>query len=236
MEQQNTLDTVDPKYQRTIIYGIICMITGQIYVGSTVQTLKERIRLHIQRRGCRAVQILDRGNYKAYEIQKWPCNTLREKLTLEGGWQRAYKASFGDFLVNGRIEGVFSSETPEASKAYGKQYREEHKEASKAYGQQYREEHREASKAYGQQYREEHKEASKAYGKQYREEHREEAKARDKQYREEHKEERKAYDKQHAKQPWTCEWCNKQMTTGARAKHKKRCKFKPVVHDGEKGC
>ncbi len=183
MNQQSKLDIVDEKYQQTLVYGIICLITGEMYVGSTIVTLDERIRLHIRQRNCSAIQILDRGNYKAYEIQRWPCNTKREVLTLEGGWQRAYKKSFGDFLVNGRIEGTFKNESPEALQAYSEQYRKEHKEEIQA-------------------------------------------------YRDEHKDERKAYDKK----PWTCDWCNRTMTTGAKSKHKKRCTLKPNVHEAQKGC
>jgi hypothetical protein len=183
MQTQSKLDIVDEKYQRTLVYGIICMITGEIYVGSTHHTLDERVALHIRLRNCSAWQILQRGNYKAYEIQKWPCNTLREVLTLEGGWQRAYKESFRDFLVNERIEGAFKHDSPEASRAYSMKYREEHKEEIQAYKEQYREEHKDENQVYGKQYN---------------------------------------------KQPWTCEWCNKKMTTGGKAKHKKTwCKNKP---------
>jgi len=127
---------------------------------------------------------MERENYKTYEIQRWPCNTLREVLTLEGGWQRAYKASFGDFLVNGRIEGAFRGDSAEAEQEYYKQYREEHKEKIQA---------------------------------------------RDKQYREGHTEEMQAYAKQYQKRPWTCEYCNKTMTTGAKSYHKRvSCKSKPT--------
>jgi len=168
MQTQSKLDIVDEKYQRTLIYGIICLITGEMYVGSTHGTLKRRIERHIRRRNCSAIQILDRGNYKAYEIQRWPCNTLREVMTLEGDWQRAYKASFPDHFVNKKIEGAFAHESPEALQVYKKQYDEEHKE------------------------------------------------------------EIQKYHKQYNSQPWTCEWCNKTMTKGARAKHKKTwCKSKP---------
>jgi hypothetical protein len=135
MQQHSKLDIVDEKYekyQNTIIYGIVCLITGEMYVGSTCQTLDTRITRHILQRNCSAIQILDRGNYIPYVIQRWPCNTLREKLTLEGGWQRAYKASFGDFLVNKQIEGAFTNDSPEAKKAYDKQYSGDHKDERNA--------------------------------------------------------------------------------------------------------
>ncbi len=224
MQAQSKLDLVDPKYQQTLVYGIICLITGEMYVGSTILTLKKRIDDHIRQRSCSAWQILERGNYKVYEIQRWPCNTRREKLTLEGGWQRAYKASFGDFLVNKQMEGFFANDSPEAKRVYDKQYREEHKDEKQAYDKQYREEHTEERQAYRKQYDEEHKEERQAYRKQYDEEHKEEKQAYNKDYYEEHKDERQAY----ISKPWTCEWCNKTMTTGARPKHKKRCKNKPV--------
>jgi len=162
MNQHSKLDIVDEKYQQTLIYGIVCLITGEMYVGSTIQTLKERIAGHIQMRNCRAIQILDRGNYKAYEIQRWPCNTLREKLTLEGGWQRAYKASFGDFLVNRSIEGTFQNDSPEAKREYKKQWHEEHRDERLVQKKQYYKGHKEEAQAYAK----EHKEEKLVYAKQ----------------------------------------------------------------------
>ncbi len=187
MQTQSKLDIVDEKYQRTIIYGLVCLITKEKYVGSTVQTLDERITDHIRLRDCSAWQILERGNYKAYVIQHYPCNTLRERLVREGAWQKAYQKSFGEKLVNRQIEGSFANESPEARQAY-----------------------------------------DKANKKQYRNEHKDERQAYDKQYYTEHKEERQVYTKQYRKQSWTCEWCNKTMTTGGRYYHKKSCKNKPV--------
>lgn len=144
MNQQSKFDIVDEKYQRTIVYGIICMITGEIYVGSTTQTLDDRIAGHISDRGCSAIQILDRGNYKAYVIQRMPCNTYREMLTLEGGWQRAYKASFPDHFVNKKIEGQFVHDDPERKSVYNKNYKATHTEYTRVYNKDYKEKNKEA--------------------------------------------------------------------------------------------
>jgi hypothetical protein len=165
MQTQSKLDLVDEKYQQTIIYCIVCLITKEKYVGSTILTLTERIRLHISQRNCSAWQILKRGNYKAYEIQHYPCNTLRERLVREGAWQRAYKKSFGDSLVNKQIEGTFYRNNPEAKREYNKQYIGEHKDESQAYAKQYREEHKDERQVYDKQYRKEHKEERQAYKK-----------------------------------------------------------------------
>jgi len=206
MEQQNTLDTVDPKYQQTLVYGIICLITGEMYVGSTHETLDERIRKHIQQRGCRAVQILDRGNYKAYEIQRWPCNTLREVLTLEGGWQRAYKACFPEHLVNKKIEGQFMNETPEARREY-----DEQPWTCELCNRTMRQNHRTRHLLYYCQSNPEVKQVVRT---------------------DDDKKKAKAYDDQ----PWTCEWCGKTMRQNNRSRHKKKwCKFKPNVHETDKG-
>jgi hypothetical protein len=195
MQQHSKLDIVDEKYQRTLVYCIICLITGEIYVGSTVQTLDERITRHIQQRDCSAWQILQRGNYKAYVIQRLPCNTRREVLTLEGGWQRAYKTSFGEKVVNERIEGAFKDDSPEASRAYSMNHHQEHKEERNAYSRRHYEDNKDERNAYQKKYDEEHKEEQKMK----------------------------------RKRPWTCQWCNKTMTTGAQRYHKKKsCKSKPT--------
>ena len=159
-----TLDAEDDRYQNTLIYGIQCMVTGEMYVGGTTTTLEERMKGHRtdhrtdRKVVCTSNPIIDRGNYKAYEIQRWPCKTRREALKLEGDWQRAYKASFGDFVVNKRMEG----QGPEAKKAYRKEYRETHKEERSAYGKEYRETRKEEKKAYDKVYLETHKEEKKA--------------------------------------------------------------------------
>ena len=229
MQTQSKLDIVNEKYKRTIIYGIVCLITKEKYVGSTILTLKERIDYHIRHRSCRAWQILERGNYKAYVIQHYPCNTRREKLTREGAWQRAYKKSFGEKLVNKNIDGSFVNESPEAKQVYNKKYREEHKDEIQVYSRKYRDEHKDERRAYDKKYRDEHKDERRAYDKQRYVEHKDEIQVYKKQYREEHKEEMRAYDKQYQKKPWTCEYCNKTMTTGAKSNHKRKtCKNKPV--------
>jgi uncharacterized protein YaiL (DUF2058 family) len=135
-------------------------------------------------------------------------------LTLEGGWQRAYKASFGDFLVNKQIEGAFLRENPEMSREYNKQYREKHKEKIEVRNKQYREEH---------------KDEKRAYDKQYREEHKDEKRARDNQYYQERKEKINAKRRER----WTCKWCTRTVSFGGRTQHKKICKLKPNVHDGQ---
>jgi len=205
MKQQNNLDIVDPKYQRTLVYGIQCLTTGEMYVGCTTLLLEERMDRHVSGLNCSSKQIIKRGNYKSYEIQRLPCQTKREALTLEGEWQRTYKECFGHFLVNEKIEGVFWRDDAGVRKNYNKGYYEEHSEVIKNRSKQYREEHKEETSAYRKAYREKHKEEMSAYHKAYRKKN-------------------KAKNKAKNTQPWSCEWCNKTMCYSSQYRHKKLCK------------
>ena len=166
MQQHSKLDIVDEKYQQTLIYCIICLITKEKYVGSTHKPLDKRIAGHIRDRSCSAWQILERGNYKAYVIQHYPCKTLREVLTREGAWQRAYKKSFGEKLVNKKIEGVFLKENPETRQEYSKKYKEEHKEEHSVYYKEYYANHKEEKAVRNKKYRGGHKAEARAYERQ----------------------------------------------------------------------
>jgi len=202
MNQQSKLDTVDPKYQNTLIYGIQCMTTGEMYVGSTHETLKERIRGHFEGRQCTAMQILNRGNYIPYVIQKWPCNTRREVLTLEGGWQRGYKACFPEYYVNKKLEGQFIYESPEAIWAYKNQPKTcEWCKKQISHGSYTRHARHCKSNPEGVPRVDPSRELT-----------------------DEQKERVQVYKRQ----PWTCERCDTTMRQGSRSRHKRRCKSKPT--------
>jgi hypothetical protein len=197
--QPHPLDIVDPKYLDTQIYCIICMITGEMYVGSTFQTLKERMWYHVSlSSNCTSRQIIDRGNYKSYTIQKWSCNTKREVLTLEGQWQRAYKTCFPEHLVNKQIEGQFVYESTESKKAYDSQWYQDNKAEHNVRGKKWREANQERYRFSNKEWKERNKERNKKNNKEYN------------------------------SRPWTCEWCKKTMNTSSKARHKRRCKSKPT--------
>ena len=69
---------MENKYQQGKIYKIVCNITNEIYYGSTKETLKERLRLHILCRNCMSINIIDRGDYKIELIKDYPCNSKKE--------------------------------------------------------------------------------------------------------------------------------------------------------------
>tara|TARA_R110000796_G_scaffold241198_1_gene362513 strand:+ start:113 stop:601 length:489 start_codon:yes stop_codon:yes gene_type:complete len=68
----------DPRYEEGKIYKVVCNITGEEYYGSTIKTLKERLRLHKASRDCKSRKIIDRGDYEMILIKDYPCNNEEE--------------------------------------------------------------------------------------------------------------------------------------------------------------
>ena len=69
----------DTKYQQGKIYKIVCNITNEIYIGSTIETIKRRLQGHIKDlKDCRSRKILNRGDYKIELIKNYPCNSKWE--------------------------------------------------------------------------------------------------------------------------------------------------------------
>ena len=194
-----SLDTKNDKYQQSIIYGVVCLLTGEIYCGSTYQTLKERIQQHKRDRGCTVIQILDRGRYKEFVIEEYPCWTKRELRVREGYWQEHYRAEYAELLVNRVIEGKFYHENPHLHAQVKRRWYDKNIDLKKQ-----RDKKRQLEK-------------------------RDEICLRHKQYYEKNREEMLAKMKVDGQQLWTCEWCNKTIKKCSRSRHKSKwCKSKPV--------
>jgi hypothetical protein len=138
----NKTMTTTYTYPNAIIYGIVCNGTNEVYIGSTVQTLERRMNKHRRdatqynnwvlsgcigkrpRCFCCAIQILDRNNYTAFEIETSPCNTLSELCLREGNIQIQYKSSMGALCINMCIAGALARAGGEVNymKQYSKQY------------------------------------------------------------------------------------------------------------------
>jgi hypothetical protein len=64
------------KYLFGQIYKITCNITGEIYVGSTILTLENRLSRHKYFNGprnCTSIQIIARNDYTMELIEDYPC-------------------------------------------------------------------------------------------------------------------------------------------------------------------
>ena len=133
-------------YSKGKIYKIECKITNEVYYGSTVQSLSERIRHHKCVRDCTSINIIDRGNYTINVIEEFPCDSKQELEAREGYYIR------NNVCVNERIPGRTKEE-----------YREDNIEWYKQYYKQYREKNIDKIKEYDKKRHEQRKDKIKAH-------------------------------------------------------------------------
>ncbi len=65
-------------YEYGKIYKIVCNISGEVYIGSTKNTLEDRLRKHNYLKDCVSRNILERGDYEILLIKDYPCNSRYE--------------------------------------------------------------------------------------------------------------------------------------------------------------
>jgi DNA-directed RNA polymerase subunit RPC12/RpoP len=66
------------KYINGKIYKIIDNTNGNIYIGSTIKTLKRKIRMSYKCMDCISKEIIKNGDYKIELIEVYPCNNDEE--------------------------------------------------------------------------------------------------------------------------------------------------------------
>lgn len=139
-------------YSKSKIYMIepICEYEeGDIYIGSTVRPLSERMNQHrcSKQNICSSKLLFTKygiGNCKIVLIENFACETKEQLLQKEGEHIRNTKC------VNKCIAGRTEKERK-------KEYYKNNKEHINSYQKQYAEEHQEEKKIYRQNYNEEHK-------------------------------------------------------------------------------
>ena len=209
-------------YSQGKIYIIKSSKTDDVYIGSTVQTLRERFTKHksgykrwLEKKSkyMSSFEIIKHDDAYIELIENYPCETIEELRIREGDIMKEYENCVNK-LVAGRTHKQFLEEQKEHIKEQRKEYRDQHKEHIKEYNKEYRQQNKEhineREKQYRQQnkehinertkqYRQQNKEHIKEREKQYRERPyvKEKKKERDKQYRDQHKEQRKEYDKEY---------------------------------------
>mmetsp|Transcript_32664 Transcript_32664/g.38318 ORF Transcript_32664/g.38318 Transcript_32664/m.38318 type:complete len:156 (+) Transcript_32664:95-562(+) len=106
-------------YKNGKIYKIVCNETNEIYIGSTTQTLTDRLCQHVSKfkhnnpRACMSKQIIERGNYNIELIEEYSCNNkeelqIREQYHMQNvaniNKQSAYSEQYGYVLKNDQKE------------------------------------------------------------------------------------------------------------------------------------
>jgi len=82
----------DIRYQQGKIYKIVCNITNEVYIGSTIKLLNDRLSIHKydtdNKKRCSSRNIIDRGDYEMILIKDYPCNSRWELEEEEGKYIR----------------------------------------------------------------------------------------------------------------------------------------------------
>ena len=148
-------------YKNGKIYKIVCYETGEVYIGSTINSLEYRLDSHKHHANtCCSKQIIDRGNYYIELLETYPSESKYELLRKEGEYQKSIEC------INIHIAGRTQKEWYELNKVMvhkkQKQYRENNKEELTKYSRNYYYNNRESVKETCNQYRLENAEAIKA--------------------------------------------------------------------------
>ena len=113
------------------IYQIVCNITGEVYYGSTIRTLGERLTNHKTSLACSSKQIILRGNYYIKQINS--TFDKEESVKLE----RYYIQNFECININ------IPGKNKEEDKAYRENYRKVNKDFFIYYHKDYYEKNKE---------------------------------------------------------------------------------------------
>jgi len=141
------------KYINGKIYKIVCNITDDVYIGSTIQTLKRRLKKHMAM-DCISKEIIKNGNYKIELIEDYPCNNKRE-LELREQY----------YIDNNKCINIKNAYTDR--KEYNKEYRIKNKNKIKEYDKEYNIKNKDKKKEYYIKNKNNIKEYKKEYDKEF---------------------------------------------------------------------
>jgi hypothetical protein len=102
---------------------------GRFYIGSTVQSLTERIRIH-KRRNILNLSPKDWSEAKIEILEEVECETLRDLHYLERIYLETCK---DDLCLNKKLPYLTNEEYRETRASWGKMNRERHNEIARAY-------------------------------------------------------------------------------------------------------
>ena len=176
-----------PNYQNGKIYTIRCRSDNNlIYVGSTVETLAQRLAKH-------RYQSKKKPHYKLYQaiddnwddwyielFEVYPCDSKEELLKKEGEVIREIGTL--NTVICGRTQKEYYHDNKKKLAEINKNWSENNKEKMKQYDKEYREKNKEKMKQYQKEYCEKNKEKLAEKHKEYREKTKEKTKEYMRQY------------------------------------------------------
>ena len=133
------------------IYIIRSKQTDKVYIGSTVQSLNKRFRLH-KIQDCTSQEILKYSDAEIILLECYECENKEQLKNREGEYIRQYNC------VNKNIAGRTRKEWIEDNKEYFKEYYQENKEKLNEKKKEYREKNKEAIAEHNKEYRQKNRE------------------------------------------------------------------------------
>jgi len=160
------------KYDEGKIYKITCNNTNKFYIGSTIQTLQQRLTEHKKKYNLylkkkytynSSFEIIKNNNYKIELIEFYKCNNKKELQLKEGEYIRNYFFDVNNvnIQVEGRTHKEWRQDNKEKLNEYMKNYKEENKDNYKKYNQTYKNKNKEQIKEANKKYREDNKDKLK---------------------------------------------------------------------------
>ena len=160
-------------YKDGKIYRLVCNITSNQYIGSTTQSLSQRLGGHKAEYKrflegkityqISSFSILSQKNFEMVLIEEFPCENKNQLERRERHFIETMEC------INKIKPAQTRDEMIESNKQYSKQYYKDNKEERKKYLQ----ENKDVIKEKNKQYREENKEVIKEKEKQYRQDNKE---------------------------------------------------------------
>ena len=171
------------------IYRLVCNNTGQQYIGSTTQSLSQRLgghkaayKMFLEGKRIKKLtsfSILSENNFEIILIEDYPCENKNQLERRERHFIETIEC----------VNKVKPAQTREELLEWHKQYTKEHAAELKEYNQQYRKEHQEELAKSKIEFYQEHKEEILKYQSDYYQEHKEEKLKYSRDYGQKHKEE-----------------------------------------------
>ena len=172
-----------PDYSKSKIYKIICNITGLVYIGSTCQTLNQRLQEHKRKYKCylnekfhyiSSYKILENSNYDIILIEDFPCERREQLLSRERYWIENIECV--NMHIPSRTEKEWREDNKEKIQINNKEYRENNKEKIIVYMHNYQKDNKDYFVEYKKLWYNNNKEKIKQQRKEYRENNKEKIK------------------------------------------------------------
>ena len=145
-----------PDYSKGKIYKIVCNETGLTYIGSTTETLKERLNCHKSHLNCSSKEIIQNNNYYIELIEAVNASNEIELKKHEKFWIE--NSECVNQKIPLRTQKEFYEQNKEKINQQQQEYREKNKEKIKERKKEYYEQNKEKIKERKKEFYEQNKE------------------------------------------------------------------------------